>query len=264
MTCDILRTVVVEKVIDVPQAIVVFKKAAEYPDAAVGEDLKGAGLDHCPVNNGRGRISLLTCKAKYLLCDEVKIGGEFLRSGILVRPVGVICISVEGEPEPAGIVLPLAFVMVWKLPQIETISRGIIDIENKTCSVFGVKLLKDVQVETVEKRLIIIFGDVAQEEAVIIDGKAVARFGVFVPQYTDAMLAAAESTAGNGDNIILLVAENNITVEIISSPPGRGAINGYAVFERRLAADLDCQALLSLLAVTVVQNSAVKGVLNSQ
>ena len=78
---------------------------------------------------------MLAGEAIYLLNHLVHICNQFFNWCVLVWPGRFVGVCVKRKFEPVGIILPLLFITVWKLGQLETFLISIVNIEYETSAI---------------------------------------------------------------------------------------------------------------------------------
>jgi hypothetical protein len=121
------------------------------------------------------------------------------------------------------------------------------------------QVAQELEIEAVEQGGVLLLEDIAEEEAIIINRKAIARLGIAVPEDAHLVLAAAEIAVGHSGDGVLLTAEDDLGGESWSFAMGQVSIDCYAVARGGLAADADFQAARHFLSQSPVEYRAMKG-----
>ena len=161
---------------------------------------------------------------------------------------------------------PLAFVTVGELGELEigvggelgVVGGRVVNVDRKLHAVFPVQIAEHVQIKAIEKRRIVLLRNVAQEEAIVVDRKAIPRHAVAIPYDPHAVLVPAVHPLGHGYQVRLRLAQNHLGLETISFPAARHAVDGQPVAGAGLAGNTNRQTLGCLLAVPMVQDGPVK------
>jgi hypothetical protein len=104
-----------------------------------------------------------------------------------------------------------------------------------------VQIAEHLQVEAVEQRPVILLGNVAEKEAIIVDGEAITRHAVSVPNDPHAVLAPIAVRFHDGNQIRLLLAQGNVGLELTSLATARHSIDGHTVAAAGGAGDANDQ-----------------------
>ena len=107
-------------------------------------------------------------------------------------------------------------------------------------------------------------GNVAENEAVVVNAKPVPRPRMAVPHHADAMFAATGHPDGDGDDVRLGSIEHDRREKPFSRTLGGHAVDGDGFIRGRGAPDGYFQTGLRRLAMAVVQHGAVERFVNPE
>ena len=214
MCGDVLADRIVQKIVDVPSALVHAEIAAEDANAAVEQRLQRRLRRHRPVDDRRRCQRFLAGKATDLISHHVHVGEQLFRQRILIRTIRHVAVGVKGQLQPVGVVSPLAPIAIGELRKskaafawkFEIVGGRVEDVEHELRAVLPMQLADPLQIKAIEERSIAFLGDVPQKEAVVVDGEAVTRLAVSIPHHANSVLAAPARSFRDRDQIGFMVA----------------------------------------------------------
>ena len=126
------------------------------------------------------------------------------------------------------------------------------------------EVAEDLEIEAVEERGGTFAGDLAEEEAVVVDGEAVALLAVAVPEHADALAGLSLGAGVLRADVVLGGTEDDLGGEAASRPARGGPVDDDAPADGRGASHFDAQPLLGDRAQTVMKDGAMDGELDVQ
>ena len=120
------------------------------------------------------------------------------------------------------------------------------------------------QIEVVEKGFRFFLRQIAQEKDVVVDGEAEAFAGIFVPDDLDGVFGAALKAGGDGPDVVFEPHQRHGGEKVFAVPAGRDAVDGDGCPQRSGAPHFNGQAVGRLAAVAVIEDSAMKRMMNLQ
>ena len=122
-----------------------------------------------------------------------------------------------------------------------------------------VKLAKDVQIKTVEQRRVLLLGHVAKEEAVVVDGEAIAGLGIPIPDHADAIFATVGIVTHGSHQVGFVFPQHDLGRELVAGSPRGDSVYAHLAGSGNSSANGNREPFVRLPAVTVIENRTVEG-----
>ena len=264
MALEVLAAHRIEGVVDVVAAVGArAEHTAQGAHAPLAQDGQAGRRAHAPVQHGGQSVGFLAGKAVNLARHQVEVVGQPGWRGVLVGPVGELRERVEGQLQPLAVLAPLGLVAVGEVGQRKVVlRRGMEHVDGELGAVLAVQPAQAIEVEAVEERGGPAAGQIAQEEAVVVDAEAVALLRPAVPEHANAVRTGPCRALLGGADLGPGCRQVDVGRERVAGACRRVAIHQDEGARRSVSPDPEGQAMRVLATVPMAQHRAMNRIID--